>query len=110
MKIHKPYLSLSKTTESYLLEVVLLTTKSNCITSIVQQEVGGSWGVIITVSDKIQIVNGPEYPVISTTVSIDLDKSETYQKIKCAVQQEVAEGEFGPAQPQESDIDFSDGN
>lgn len=113
MELHKPYLSLTKTTQGYLLEIVLQTTKNNCITRIVQQEIeqGGKkyWGVIITVSDQIQLVNGPDEPIISTSVVIDLDKSATYKTIKCVVEQKSATGTYAPAEPKDTHVDFSDG-
>ncbi|MGQ8335214.1 hypothetical protein ACUNWD_01605 [Sunxiuqinia sp. A32] len=112
MKVFKPYLSLSKTIESYLLEVVLAVSKNYSIEKIEQQEIEVAdalyWGVIISVSTRTQLVNGPELPVLSSVVAIDLDKSETYSKIKCIVEQILPEGDLGHAQNAESDLNFDD--
>jgi hypothetical protein len=113
MKMYKPYLSLSKTTKNYELDVVLSSGKDQTITNIKQEEVKKNekayWGVIITLTAETQIVNGPENPIFSTTAKIGLDKSEAYKTIKCIVQQKVEEGECGPAADEETDIDFGDG-
>jgi hypothetical protein len=111
--MYKPYLSLSKTTKNYELDVVLSSRNDHTITNIRQEEVKKNekayWGVIITLTAETQIVNGPETPIFSTTAKIDLNKSETYKTIKCIVQQKVEEAECGPAEDEESDVDFDDG-
>ena len=112
MKSYKPYLSLSKTAENYVLDVVLSAGKLQTVESIVQQEVvkGGKayWGVILTLSTKTQLVNGPEAPILSTSEYIPLERSNQYKTIKCIVQQKPDKGEMGPPQDEESDIDFGD--
>ncbi|MGQ7868534.1 hypothetical protein [Sunxiuqinia sp. sy24] len=112
MKSYKPYLSLSKTTENYVLDVVLTAAKKQTITSITQQEVNKGdktyWGVIITVSTTTQLMNGPENPIFSTSASISLEKANEYQTIKCLVRQKMQESELGPPKDEESDIDFID--
>ena len=113
MKIYKPYLSLSKTTESYVLDIVLSTSKEQTITSITQEEVTEGtktfWGVIITLSTETQLANGPENPIFSTTVKVDLNKSKTYKTIRCIVHQTVESGKYKSAKDEESDVDFIDG-
>ena len=112
MKSYKPYLSLSKTAEDYVLDVVLTTGKTQTIASITQEEIqkGGKayWGVIITVSTTTQLMNGPENPIFSTSASILQEKANEYQTIKCLVRQKMQEGELGPPKDEESDIDFKD--
>jgi hypothetical protein len=113
MKTFKPYLALSKTIDNYVLSVVLSVPKEFSIEKIEQQEIdidgNKYWGVIITVSDLTQVMNGPDLPILSTSANIDLDKAETYQTIKCVVQPRNVDG-YGPAQDENGDIDFEDGN
>ncbi len=114
MKSYKPYLSLSKASSHYELGVVLNCSQDQTIASIEQQEISTEtkkyWGVVVTLSTGTQLMNGPENPIFSSTVPIALDKSKSYKTIKCVVQQKVKEGEYGPAQDEETDIDFGDGN
>ncbi len=114
MKTFKPYLSLSKTIDNYVLSVVLSVPKEYSVEKIEQQEIDTGekqyWGVIITVSDKTQLVNGPDVQVLSTSANIDLDKSETYQTIRCVVQPRTTEDGYGPSEDESGDIDFEDGN
>lgn len=113
MKTYKPYLSLSKNVTKYELEVIVTALKNQTITSIHQEEIIKDdisyWGVIITLSDQTQLVNGPENPVFSSTVDIALDKSESYQKVLCCTQIITSEGTFGPAEGGSTPIDFEDG-
>ena len=112
MKSYKPYLSLTKTIENYILDIVLSASKSQTIVSIKQQEVEKDgkkyWGVIITLSTTTQLVNGPEIPIFSTTVDVPLVTSQKYKTIKCIVEQAVSKGKMGPPTDEESDIDFGD--
>lgn len=114
MKPYKPYLSLSKNNEKYQLGVVILAVKDQTITGIRQEEVkkgnDSYWGIIITLSDVIQLVNGPENPIFSTTVAIALDKSVKYKKILCITEISVSDGKYGPSPGDNSSIDFDDGN
>lgn len=114
MKNYKPYLSLSKTTENYVLDVVLAASKLQTVESIVQQEVVKDgktfWGVIITLSTKTQLANGPEVPIFSTSEDIPLEISDQYKTIKCIVRQKVEKRKMGPPADEESDIDFGDGD
>lgn len=113
MKTYKPYLSLSKNATKYELEVIVAALKNQTITGIHQEEIIKDnisyWGVIITLSDQTQLVNGPENPVFSTTVGITLDKSESYQKILCRTQIATTGGTFGPSDGGSTPIDFGDG-
>ncbi|MBW8323641.1 MAG: hypothetical protein K0M50_02640 [Prolixibacteraceae bacterium] len=112
MKTYKPYLSLGKSTKKYELGVIVSATKNQTITSIRQEEVkmgnDSCWGVIITLSDTTQLVNGPENPIFSTTVNVALDKSAKYKKILCCTEISVSEGKFGPAAGEDTSIDFED--
>jgi len=114
MKTYKPYLSLSKNAGSYLLEAIVTAVKDQTITSIRQEEVKNGnekyWGVIITLSDATQLVNGPENPIFSANVEIALDKSANYKKIICRTEISVSIGKDGPAEGGSSSIDFSDTN
>ena len=114
MKTFKPYLALSKTIDNYVLSVVLSIPKEYSIEKIEQQEIDISgdkyWGVIITVSDLTQLMNGPDLQILSTSANIGLNKSVTYQTIKCVVQPRIASDGYGPAQDEESEIDFGDGD
>lgn len=114
MKTYKPYLSLSKNAGSYLLEAIVTAVKDQTITSIRQEEVKSGndkcWGVIITLSDATQLVNGPENPIFAANVEIALDKSASYKKIICRTEISVSDGRYGPAEGGSSSIDFSDGN
>lgn len=112
MKTYKPYLSLSKNAKKYELGVIVMAEKNQTITNIRQEEVktgnDSCWGVIITLSDATQLVNGPENPIFSTTVDIPLDKSESYKTIKCYTQISVSEGKFGPSEGGNTSVDFGD--
>ena len=114
MKTSKPYLSLSKKNEKYELSVIVNAVKDQTITSIRQEEVKSGndkyWGVIITLSDATQLVNGPENPIFSTKVEIAIDKSVNYKKILCITEISVSGGKYGPAAGDSSSIDFSDTN
>jgi hypothetical protein len=114
MKSYKPYLSLSKSVENYVLDVVFSASKLQTIASIQQQEIvvegKAYWGVIITLSTTSQIVNGPDVPIFSTTADISFDKAGEYKTIKCVVRQVVPDGEVGPARDKETDVDFIDGD
>lgn len=114
MKKYKPYLSLGKTAQYFELDVVLSAARDQTITNIRQEEInkGGNvyWGVIITLSSETQLANGPETPIFSTTVQIDLDKPAVYKTVKCIVRQKFPEGQCAPPADEESDIDFDDGN
>ena len=96
----------------YELGVIVSAAKNQTITAIRQEEVKSGndscWGVILTLSDATQLVNGPENPVFSATIAIPLDKSEGYKKIKCCTQISVSEGKYGPAEGEDSSIDFGD--
>ena len=113
MKTYKPYLSLSKNTTKYELGVIVTAVKNQTITSIHQEEIkkdiNSYWGVIITLSDATQLVNGPENPIFSTTVDIALEKSASYQKILCCTQISTSGGKFGPSEGDDTEIDFGDG-
>lgn len=113
MKTYKPYLSLSKNTTKYDLGVIVMAIKNQTITSIHQEEIKKGdqsyWGVIITLSDVTQLVNGPENPVFSTTVDIALEKSASYQKILCCTRISSSEGKFGPSEGGDTEIGFGDG-
>ncbi|MFA5329677.1 MAG: hypothetical protein WC384_17920 [Prolixibacteraceae bacterium] len=112
MKTYKPYLSLGKNTGKYELAVIVSALTNQTISRIVQQELPDGkdsyWGVIITLSDAIQLVNGPENPIFSTTVNIELDKA-VYKKIICSTEISVSEGKFGPSAGDSTTIDFGDG-
>ena len=114
MKTYKPYLCLSKNAGSYLLEAIVSAVKDQTIASIRQEEVKSGndkcWGVIITLSDATQLVNGPENPIFSTNVEIALDKSANYKKIICRTEISVTDGKEGPAEGGNTSIDFSDVN
>lgn len=114
MKTYKPYLSLTKNTSKYELGVIVTAVKDQTIIGIRQEEVkkgkDSCWGVIITLSDAIQLVNGPENPIFSATVDIALDKSEKYKKILCVTEISVSNGKYGPSAGDDSAIDFDDGN
>lgn len=113
MKTYKPYLSLSKNAGKYELGAIVTAAKNQTIVSIRQEEVkSGSekyWGVIFTISDATQLVNGPENPVFSTTVDIALDKSASYKKIMCSTEISVSGGKLGLATGDNTTIDFGDG-
>lgn len=113
MKIHKPYLSLSKTNEKYELEVIVSAVKDQTIANIRQEEVKKGtdlcWGVIITLTDATQLVNGPENPIFSAIVEIAFDKSN-YKKIQCRTEISTSNGSYGPSEGGNTTIDFSDGN
>lgn len=114
MKTYKPYLSLSKNNEKYKLGVIILAVKDQTIISIRQEEVkkgnDSYWGIIITLSDAVQLVNGPENPIFSTTVDIALDKSAKYKKILCCTEISVSDGKYGPSAGDNTTIDFEDTN
>lgn len=113
MKTYKPYLSLTKNSTKFELGVIVTALKNQTITSIRQEEIKKNniayWGVILTLSDMTQLVNGPEMPVFSTTVGIALEKSASYQKILCCTQIAPAEGLDGPAEGDDTQIGFGDG-
>lgn len=113
MKTYKPYLSLTKDSTKFELGVIVTTIKNQTITSIRQEEITKNnqtyWGVILTLSDATQLVNGPEMPVFSTTVDIALEKSARYQKILCCTQIASSEGKYGPAEGDNTEIGFGDG-
>ena len=113
METFKPYLSIEKTSENYLLTAVLSVPAKHTIEKIVQQEIDISgtkyWGVVITVSEKTSLMNGPELPILSTQAAIDLNKAETYQTIKCVVEPIGSGDGYGPSQFKDTDIDFADG-
>lgn len=113
MKTYKPYLSLSKNSSKYELGVIVMATKSQTITRIHQEEIiknnESFWGVILTLSDATQLVNGPESPVFSTTVDIALEKSASYQKILCCTRIASSDGKFGPSEGEDTEIGFGDG-
>lgn len=114
MKTYKPYLSLSKNSTKYDLGVIVMALKNQTIIGIVQEEIiknnQSFWGVIITLSDATQLVNGPESPVFSTTVDIALEKSASYQKILCCTRIATSEGKFGPGEGEDTEIGFGDGD
>ena len=114
MKPNKPYLSLSKKNAKYELSVIVNAVKDQTIASIRQEEVKSGndkyWGVIITLSDATQLVNGPENPIFSANVEIALDKSTNYKKIICRTEISVSDGKDGPAEGGNTSIDFSDTN
>lgn len=114
MKTYKPYLSLTKNTNKYELGVIVSAVKDQTILSIRQEEVKNGndsyWGVIITLSDMTQLVNGPENPIFSTTVAIASDKSAIYKKIICSTEISVSGGKYGPAKGEDTSIDFEDVN
>ena len=114
MKTYKPYLSLSKNAGKYELGAIVTAVKNQTIASIRQEEVKSGndkyWGVIITLSDATQLVNGPENPIFSSNVEIALDKSANYKKILCRTEIAVSDGRYGPAAGDSSSIDFSDTN
>jgi len=113
MKTYKPYLSLSKTNEKYELEVIVSAVKDQTIANIRQEEIKKGndlyWGVIITLTNTTQLVNGPENPIFSATVEIALDKSD-YKKIQCRTEIANSNGSYGPAEGGSSSIDFGDIN
>lgn len=113
MKTYKPYLSLSTKTMKYELGVIVTALKNQTITSIHQEEIiknnQSYWGVIITLSDATQLVNGPENPVFSTDIDIALDKSASYQKILCCTRIAYSEGQLGPSEGDDTAIGFGDG-
>lgn len=113
MKTYKPYLSLNENSTKYELGVIISALKNQTITSIHQEEIIKNnqlyWGVIITLSDATQLVNGPEYPVFSTTVDIALEKSASYQTILCCTRIASSEGKFGPSEGDDTAIGFGDG-
>jgi len=112
MKTYKPYLSLTKNTSKYELGVIVSAVKDQTIIGIRQEEVKNGndsyWGVIITLSDVTQLVNGPENPIFSTTVDIALDKSARYKKILCITEISVSDGKYGPPAGEDTSIDFGD--
>lgn len=114
MKTYKPYLSLSKKTSKYELGVIVSAVKDQTITSIRQEEIkkgnNSYWGVTFTLSDAVQLVNGPENPIFSTAVDVELDKSAKYKKILCVTEISVSDGKYGPSAGDDSTIDFDDGN
>lgn len=113
MKTYKPYLCLSKKSDSYELGIIVTALKNQTITSIHQEEIkkdnDAYWGVIVTLSDATQLVNGPENPVYSSNVAIALEKSASYRKILCCTQIATSEGRFGPEEGDDTTIDFGDG-
>lgn len=114
MKTNKPYLSLTKNTSKYELGVIITAVKDQTIIGIRQEEVkrgkDSYWGVIITLSDTIQLVNGPENPVFSATIDIALDKSLSYKKIICSTEISFPNSKYGPSAGDNTAIDFGDGN
>ncbi len=114
MKTNKPYLSLSKKNEKYELSVIVTAVKDQTIASIRQEEVKKGndkyWGIIITLSDATQLINGPENPIFSSIVEISLDKSASYKKIMCSTEISVSDGKYGPAAGDNTTIDFGDTN
>jgi hypothetical protein len=112
MKTFKPYLSLTKNTSKYELGVIVSAVKDQTIIGIRQEEVkrgnDSCWGVIITLSDTIQLVNGPENPIFSATINIALDKSVKYKKILCITEISVSDGKYGPPAGNDTAIDFGD--
>lgn len=114
MKTYKPYLSLSKSSAKYELGVIVTAVKDQTILGIRQEEVkkgnDACWGVIITLSDATQLVNGPENPIFSSIIDIALDKSASYKKILCSTEISVSKGKYGPAAGDNTTIDFGDSN
>jgi len=114
MKTYKPYLSLSKNSAKYELGVIVTAVKDQTISGIRQEEVkkgnDSYWGIIITLSDATQLVNGPESPIFSATVDIALHKSASYKKILCSTEISVSDGKYGPAAGDNTTIDFGDSN
>ena len=112
MKTYKPYLSLAKSTGKYELNAIVTATKEQTIKGVRQEEISSSgeiyWGIIITLSDATQLVNGPENPIYSVTVDIALDKSESYKKILCSTEIVFADGSYGPPEGGTTPIDFGD--
>ena len=112
MKTNKPYLSLSKKNEKYELSVIVTAVKDQTIASIRQEEVKKGndkyWGIIITLSDATQLINGPENPIFSSIVEISLDKSASYKKIMCSTEISVSDGKYGPAAGGNTSVDFGD--
>lgn len=112
MKTYKPYLSLTKATGKFELCAIVTASKGQTITGIRQEEVKASgqpyWGVIITLSDSTQLVNGPENPIFSTTVNIGLDKSKSYEKILCSTEISFSDGTYGPPASDPTPINFND--
>jgi len=95
-----------------LLEAIVPSLKDQTVTSIRQEEViNGNdkcWGVIITLSDATQLVNGPENPIFSANVEIALDKSANYKKIICRTEISVSDGKDGPSEGGKTSVDFDD--
>ena len=114
MKTYKPYLSLSKNSTKYELGVIVTALKNQTITGIQQEEIlkdnSSYWGIILTLSDATQLINGPENPVFSAVIDIALEKSASYQKILCCTQIASSEGQFGPSEGDDTAINFDDGN
>lgn len=112
MKTYKPYLSLSKASEKYELAVIVNAAKNQTITGIRQEEVKSGndkyWGVIITLSDATQLINGPENPIFSSMIEISLDKSASYKKIMCSTEIPISDGRYGPAAGGNTTVDFGD--
>lgn len=112
MKTYKPYLSLSKKASKFQMGVIVTAQRAQTITNIRQEEVKTSsesyWGVIVTLSDSTQLVNGPENPVFSAMVDIALDKSESYKKIVCSTEISLTDGELGTSTGDNTTIDFGD--
>ena len=113
MKTNRPYLSVTKNTPEYELGVTLTTAKDQTITSIRQEEIKSGnqtyWGVILTLSDTTQLVNGPINPIYSTTVGIALDKA-SYKKIVCSTELTSTSGKYTDPSGGNTTIDFNDGN
>jgi hypothetical protein len=112
MKSYKPYLSLSKNDKNYKLEVVILAGKDQTITNIRQDEVKKGnelyWGVILTLSDAVRLVNGSDNPVFSATIDIATDKSVNYKKILCCAEVSFSDGNYGPPASEDTAVDFDD--
>lgn len=112
MKTYRPYLSLSKNPANYQLGVIINAVKDQTIVHIRQEEVkkGNNtyWGVIVTLSNSAQLMNGPENPIFSVAVDIALDKSESYQTIMCSTEISVPKGKLGPAAGDNTTIGFGD--
>lgn len=112
MELFKPYLSLRKNDESYKLEFVVSCKGDQTIESIEQNEIKINnkkyWGVIVTLSNRSQLVNGTENLIFSSVVTIEAKKSIDYSTIKCIIMQTRIDDLLQPTQTEVSNIDFSD--
>ncbi|PTN07378.1 hypothetical protein [Mangrovibacterium marinum] len=109
---YTPYLRLSQHESGhYELGFVFQADSKQTIIGIDQAPVTDDshnyWAVTIRLSSRIEIVNGPDEPVISGTISIDSAVASQYTTIKCLIQQDLA-GENETANARDTKIDFSD--